>query len=139
MSFPERNWIEEYGKALEKDPEWNVIGKYFNCTYMIEVDQERCILSFRDGKLVEINDNPLLGPLYNKDWWEFAVRAPRSTWEKYMSKAPPAKYHHFFAVTDFKTPQRMMVEGNMKTVWQNIRALTHLMEFLRTFNSRGGN
>ncbi len=55
-----------------------------------------------------------------------------------MSKVPPAKYHHFFAVTDFKTPERMIVEGDMKIVWQNIRALTHFMEFLRVFNNLGG-
>lgn len=138
MRFPNKNWFERYGKALHEDPEWSVIGKFFNCTFMIESDDERCILSFYNGKLVDINDTPLSGPLYNKDWWEFAVRAPNSTWEKYMSEVPPAKYHHFFAVTDYKTQMRMRVEGNLKTVWQNIRALTHAMEFLRVYNNNGG-
>lgn len=138
MTFPDKNWFEQYGKALRDDPEWGVIGKHFNCTYLIEAEGDRCILSFHNGKLVEINDTPLVGPLYNQDGWEFAIRAPKATWEKYMLEVPPAKYHHFFAVTDFKTPQRMMVEGNMKTVWQNIRALTHAMEFMRVFSNRGG-
>jgi hypothetical protein len=52
-----------------------------------------------------------------------------------MQLNPPAKYHHFFAVTDAKTPQRMIVEGDMKIVWQNIRALTYAMEFMRVFSN----
>lgn len=138
MKFPKREWFEQYGKALEQDREWKVIGKFFTCDYLIDSGGSKCILSFVDGKLVGINDNPLVGPLYNKDGWEFAIRAPQSTWEKYMSETPPAKYHHFFAVTDYKTPERMIVEGNMKSVWQNIRALSHAMEFLRVFNKQGG-
>ncbi|MEM0118040.1 MAG: hypothetical protein QXV32_06295 [Conexivisphaerales archaeon] len=134
-SFPSAEWFQAYGDELSRDPEWKVIGKFFTCTYLIDVSGNRFILTFVDGKLVNVKSNPLIGPLYSKDAWEFAVRAPLDTWKKFMQRIPPAKYHHFFAVTDAKTPQGMIVEGNMKTVWQNIRALTHAMEFLRTFHN----
>ncbi|MGI0090945.1 MAG: hypothetical protein ACREBS_04485 [Nitrososphaerales archaeon] len=98
-----------YGESLRSDTEWNVIGKFFSCTYLIDASGKKFIISFIDGKLLSVRSNPLMGPLYSKDRWSFAVRAPLETWRKYMQKNPVPKYHHFFAVTDAKTPQAMVV------------------------------
>ena len=133
--FPSTDWFSEYSRALERDQEWQVIGKFFTCDFLVDVSGERFILSFLDGKLTNVKAHPLIGPLYSSDRWSFALRAPLETWRKYMGNPPPTRYHHFFAVTDAKTPQGMKVEGDMKIVWQNIRALTHAMEFMRTFSS----
>jgi hypothetical protein len=133
--FPSSEWFKAYADALSNDPEWKVIGKFFSCNYLLEISGEKFILTFLDGVLINVKPNPLIGPLYSKDGWSFAIRAPLETWKKYMQLNPPAKYHHFFAVTDAKTPQRMIVEGDMKIVWQNIRALTYAMEFMRVFSN----
>ncbi|MEM0075355.1 MAG: hypothetical protein QXX17_08355 [Conexivisphaerales archaeon] len=105
-TFPSSEWFRAYGAELSRDPEWKVIGQFFSCSYLVEISEKKFILTFADGKLVNVKSDPLLGPLYSNDAWDFAVRAPLVTWEKYLQSKPPPKYHHFFAVTDAQDTTR---------------------------------
>src|SRR5579875_2216665 len=82
LSFPSSEWFKVYADELSQDAEWRAIGKFFSCSYMLDVSGEKFILTFVDGVLVNVKSNPLIGPLYSKDGWSFAIRAPLDTWKK---------------------------------------------------------
>src|SRR5579875_2038010 len=69
LSFPSSEWFKAYADELSQDAEWRAIGKFFSCSYMLDVSGEKFILTFVDGVLVNVKSNPLIGPLYSKVEW----------------------------------------------------------------------
>jgi hypothetical protein len=116
-------WADEFANATEGDPELNAHGKYYSCTYMFDMDDEKVIVDMHRGKVESINVDP--APL---DAYDFALRASAETWRGMGEPVPAPMYHGIWAAS-FRKDLRM--EGDLLVLMQNLRCFTRQIEILR--------
>ena len=92
-STPTAEWMRAYQKAVNADPEMGVIGDWFSTDFKISFEGIDFLISVREGKIVEIEQNPRFDRPA-----AFTLRAPMSVWNKFISPKPPPLYHDFFAM-----------------------------------------
>ena len=61
-------------------------------------------------------------PNANLMGWQFALRAPASSWNKFVEPVPPPMYNDIWAMAH-PLHGKLKIEGDMKIFWQNLRAL----------------
>lgn len=120
---PDKTLLEELQQVLRSDPELAVEGKFFTCSLLLATSEHRFLLRFRDGELVDLIPNPM--PV---DAWQFAIKAPDHTWERFLQDPPPPEFHDIWAATWLG---HMMIEGDVKVLMQNHRALWRTLKLLR--------
>ena len=121
---PTAEWMRAYQKAVNADPEMSIVGDWFSTDFKISFEGVDFLISVREGKIVEIEENPRFDrPV------AFTLRAPMSVWNKFISPKPPPLYHDFFAmlmrVDDFQ------LDGDSLVTMQNARALHRMMNILK--------
>jgi hypothetical protein len=116
-------WADEFANATEGDPELSAHGKYYSCTYMFDMDDEKVIVDMHRGKVENINVDP--APL---DAYDFALRASAETWRGMGEPMPAPMYHGIWAAS-FRKDLRM--EGDLLVLMQNLRCFTRQIELLR--------
>jgi hypothetical protein len=79
----------------------------------------------RDGVVQRVTDS-----LSIETPWSFALRAPKESWEKYTQKLPPPMYNDLWAMAH-PLHGRLRMDGDVKVLWQNVRALTWMLERMR--------
>jgi hypothetical protein len=99
------------------------MGKYFTCSYLLDMENAKAIVEMDDGKVKNINTDP--APL---DHYQFAIRASAATWRKFGSKMPPPMCHGIWAAS-FR--EDMKLEDDLMVLMQNLRNLTLQIELLR--------
>ena len=62
--------------------------------------------------------------------WSFALRAPEESWEKFTQKLPPPMYNDIWAMAH-PLHGRLRMDGDVKVLWQNIRALMWMLDRMR--------
>jgi hypothetical protein len=112
--------------AVRSDPELAWAGRFFNARVLVESGERRFLLHFRDGELVEVVPGPpLVVP------WQFALKAPDQTWDKFLSDPPPM-FHDIWAAT---WTGHMTIEGDIEAFMQNHYALWRTLKLMRELNT----
>jgi hypothetical protein len=116
-------WAQEFSRLTDEDPEIGAHGKYYSCSYMLDMEQQRMIVDMHRGKVEEINLDP--APL---DAYDFALRAPATTWRGMGEPVPKPMFHGIWAAS-FREGLRL--EGDLLVLMQNLRCFTRQIEILR--------
>ncbi|HZV49894.1 MAG TPA: hypothetical protein VFD49_09035 [Candidatus Dormibacteraeota bacterium] len=116
-------WAEDFASATNQDAELNVHGKFFTCTYLLDMGTRKVIVEMHRGKVENVNLDPQ--PL---DAYQFALRAPEETWRGMAKEVPEPMYHGIWAAS-FRKGLRM--EGDLLVLMQNLRCFTRQIELLR--------
>lgn len=79
----------------------------------------------RDGRIARITDN-----LSADTPWQFGLRGPRESWEKFIQQVPPPMYNDIWAMAH-PLHGSLQIDGDIKGVWQNMRALMWMLADMR--------
>jgi len=116
-------WADEFTKVTNDDPELNAHGKYYSCSYLLDMEDEKVIVDMHRGKVENLNVDP--APL---DAYDFALRAPAATWRGMGERVPAPMFHGIWAASFRKG---LSMEGDLLVLMQNLRCLTRQVEILR--------
>jgi hypothetical protein len=116
-------WAEAFTQATNEDAEIGTHGKFFSCTYMLDMQDQQVIVDMHGGKVEDLNLDPQ--PL---DAYDFALRAPAETWRGMGEAMPKPMYHGIWAAAFRKG---LTMEGDLLTLMQNLRCFTRQVEILR--------
>jgi hypothetical protein len=119
------DWARSFVDANDRDPEIQAHGKYFTCTYLLDMADHTVVVRVVSGKVAEITVDP--GPLDVP--YQFAIRASAETWRNFGVEVPKPMYHGIWAAT-FR--RDMKLEGDILVLMQNLRCLTRQVELLRS-------
>jgi hypothetical protein len=117
-------WLARFQERLNADPEMQVIGTWFTTAFSLTCGDQRCIVRFERGTLVEIVPSPRLDVRC-----AFGFRASPDIWTKFFAKNPEPLYHDFFAML-MRVPG-FVLEGDTLVAMQNARALHRAMNVMR--------
>jgi hypothetical protein len=116
-------WAQEFSRLTDEDPEIGAHGKYYSCSYMLDMEQQSVIVDMHRGKVEKINLDP--APL---DAYDFALRAPATTWRGMGEPVPKPMFHGIWAASFRKG---LEMEGDLLVLMQNLRCFTRQIEILR--------
>lgn len=116
-------WADAFSRATDNDAELGAHGKYYSCSYMLDMEDQRVIVDMHQGKVEKINVDP--APL---DAYHFALRAPAATWRGMGERVPAPMFHGIWAASFRKD---LTMEGDVLVLMQNLRCLTRQIEILR--------
>jgi hypothetical protein len=122
MPTPEA-WAESFTEATNGDAEIGAHGKYYSCSYMLDMQDRKLIVDMHRGKVENINLD--VQPL---DAYQFALRAPADTWRGMGEPVPAPMYHGIWAASFRKN---LSMEGDLLVLMQNLRCFTRQIEILR--------
>jgi hypothetical protein len=118
-------WVEEFQRATDEDPELQAHGKYYSCSYMLDMEEHQVQVVMHAGNVEEILVDP--GPLDRR--YQFALRARADTWRKFVEETPQPMYHGIWAAS---FQRDLSLEGDLLVLMQNLRCFTRQFELLRT-------
>jgi hypothetical protein len=116
--------------TVNADPTLKVIGRFFTTDFLLGFGDQEYIVSVRDGMIQRITDS-----LTIETPWSFALRAPEDSWEKFTQKLPPPMYNDLWAMAH-PLHGRLRMDGDVKVLWQNMRALTWMLDRMREVPDR---
>jgi hypothetical protein len=120
----ENGWVESFRRATDEDAELQAHGKYYSCTFMLDMEEHQYQVKMHAGKVEEILVDP--GPLDER--YQFLIRASAETWRNFAQETPPPMYHGIFAAS---FQGHMALEGDLLVLMQNLRCLVRHLELLR--------
>lgn len=118
-------WAQDFTDANNQDPEIQAHGKYFTCSYLLDMEEHIFVVRVVSGQIVELAVDP--GPLDVP--YQFAIRASAQTWQNFGVPVPAPMYHGLWSAT---FQRDMKLEGDVLILMQNLRCLTRQIELLRT-------
>jgi len=118
------DWVRSFTEANNADPEIQAHGKYFTCSYLLDMTDHTFVVRMVSGKVADIAVDP--GPL--DIGYQFIVRASAETWRQFGSEIPAPMYHGIWAAT---FQRDMKLEGDVLVLMQNLRTFTRQIELLR--------
>src|SRR5262245_35222965 len=119
------DWLAQVEARLNDDAELRVIGDWFTVAMSLSCGDERCILRFERGRLVQTVTSPRLDMPC-----AFGFRASADIWTRYFRQPPEPLYHDIFAML-MRVPG-FVLEGDTLVAMQHARALHHAMRVIRT-------
>lgn len=125
MAEFDSRWISDWQDKVNNDPALAVFGKYFTSNFLLGFGDKEYLVTVRDGRIERIIDS-----LTIETPWSFALRAPSETWEKFVQKVPPPMYNDIWAMAH-PLHGNLRMEGDLKVMWQNIRALAWMLSWMR--------
>lgn len=123
MTVAAKQWTTEFKEINDSNEELNAHGKFFTCSYLLDMETTKVLIQTHAGKIVNVTMNP--GPL---EHYQFAIRASADTWRKFSQPTPPPMYHGIWAAS---FQRDMKLEGDLLVLMQNLRCLTTQLELLR--------
>lgn len=118
-------WVDAFRAANDQDPELLAHGKYFTCSYLLDMAEHSFVVRMNAGKIADISVDP--GPLDAP--YQFAIRASAATWREFGTEVPAPMFHGIWAAS---FQRDMSLEGDVLVLMQNLRCLTRQIELLRT-------
>jgi hypothetical protein len=100
-----------------------VVGDWFSCQCVLTSGDDRCIVRFERGRLVQCSCRRSPLPC------AFGFRASPDIWRKYLSHPPEPLYHDVFAML-MRVPG-FVLEGDSLVAMQHARALHRVMKVMR--------
>ena len=58
METDVKKWAESFRKLTDSDETIQSMGKYFTCTYLLDMELAKVIVQMHDGKVKDINVDP---------------------------------------------------------------------------------
>jgi hypothetical protein len=123
-------WMNAWQDEVNNDPTLPLIGKYFTTDFLLGFGDTEYVVSVRRGRIERVTNN-----LGIETPWSFALRAPSESWEKFTQKVPPPMYNDVFAMAH-PLHGSLQMDGDVKVLWQNIRALTWMLARMREIPDR---
>jgi hypothetical protein len=118
-------WAEAFAQASNQDPEVQAHGKYFTCSYLLDMGDHSFVVQVSRGLVADVAIDP--GPLDVP--YQFAIRASADTWRHFGVPTPEPMYHGIWAAS---FQRDMKLEGDILVLMQNLRCFTRQIELLRT-------
>jgi hypothetical protein len=118
-------WIDAFTAANNTDPEIQAHGKYFTCSYLLDMTEHWFVVAVSGGQITGIAVDP--GPLDVR--YQFAIRASAETWRNFGVPVPAPMYHGIWAAS---FQRDMKLEGDVLVLMQNLRCITRQIELLRS-------
>jgi hypothetical protein len=118
-------WADAFRAATNDDPEIQAHGRYFTCSYLLDMADHTFVVRMVSGRVVEVAVDP--GPLDVP--YQFAIRASAETWRNFGVPVPAPMYHGIWAAS-FQRDMRL--EGDVLVLMQNLRCITRQIELLRS-------
>ncbi|MGV9647580.1 hypothetical protein [Streptomyces sp. NPDC003554] len=122
--------VGEFRRLSNGDPELQAHGKYYSCSFLLDMEHHRFLVRMHKGTVEELVADP--EPLSSYD---FAIRADAETWHGFCQEVPPPMCHGIWAAT-FRRGMRL--EGDLLVLMQNLRCVTRQLELLRITGPLGG-
>ncbi|KHJ73912.1 hypothetical protein NXT08_15995 [Rhodococcus pyridinivorans] len=119
------DWAASFTEANNTDLEIQAHGKYFTCSYLLDMTDHTFVIQMSRGNVVDIAIDP--GPLDVP--YQFALRASAETWRNFGVPVPAPMYHGIWAAS---FQRDMKLEGDILVLMQNLRCITRQIELLRT-------
>ena len=121
---PVAEWVTALTEANNTDPEICAHGKYFTCSYLLDMETHTFVVQADRGKIVDVAVDP--GPLDVS--YQFAIKASANTWRNFGVPVPAPMYHGIWAAS---FQRDMTLEGDVLVLMQNLRCVTRQIELLR--------
>ena len=116
-------------KAVNGDAALVRRGRFFSAPFMVQADETPFHLTVEHGRLVAVEQGPLLlRP------WRFAIRATAEAWARFWEPVPAPGYHDLFAMTRFGAAR---IEGDLQPLMANLRYVKEVIEKPRQFGQEG--
>jgi len=117
-------WAEAFAQATNRDPEIQAHGKYFTCSYLLDMADHTFVVAMSRGQVVDVavDPDPIDVP------YQFAIRASAETWQNFGVPTPAPMYHGIWAAS---FQHDMKLEGDVLVLMQNLRCVTRQIELLR--------
>ena len=88
MAVDVKSWANKFKNLTDNDETIQSMGKYYTCTFMYDMGDQKVIIEMHDGKVKNINTGP--APL---DAYDFALRASPESWREFAKPVPSPMYH----------------------------------------------
>lgn len=118
------DWAQSFAKATNEDQEIRAHGKYFTCSYLLDMAEHTFVVQMSRGVVVDVAVDP--GPLEVP--YQFAIRASAETWRGFGVPVPAPMFHGIWAAS---FQRDMLLEGDVLVLMQNLRCVTRQIELLR--------
>ncbi|MGY4651178.1 hypothetical protein [Mycobacterium sp. URHB0021] len=118
------DWADSFAKATNQDPQIQAHGKYFTCSYLLDMTDHSFVVQVSGGRVTDVAVDP--GPLDVP--YQFAIRASAETWRNFGVPVPAPMYHGIWAAS---FQRDMKLEGDILVLMQNLRCVTRQVELLR--------
>lgn len=118
------DWALAFTDASNSDPELGAHGKFFTCSYLLDMGEHHYVVQVDRGRVVAVTVDP--GPLDVR--YQFALRASADTWREFGQPVPAPMYHGIWAAS---FQRDMTLEGDLLVLMQNLRCITRQIELLR--------
>ncbi|MFF2113655.1 hypothetical protein [Rhodococcus koreensis] len=119
------DWAASFAQASNRDREIQAHGKYFTCSYQLDMAEHTFVVQVSRGQVVDVAVDPgLLDVPY-----QFAIRASADTWRNFGVPVPAPMYHGIWAAS---FQRDMKLEGDILVLMQNLRCVTRQIELLRS-------
>ena len=125
MAEFDSQWMNAWQDEVNNDPGLAVFGKYFTDNFLLGFGDKEYLVSVREGRIERITDN-----LSADTPWTFGLRGPRESWIKFIQQVPPPMYNDIWAMAH-PLHGSLSVDGDVKAVWQNMRALFWMLSDMR--------
>ncbi len=122
-----RSKLNHMAERLDATPHLLRLGRLFNETVLIEIDQEEFYLTFEKGRVVEIKEGPS-----KKLPWRFALRAKGEALDKFWHPIPEPGYHDIFGLVKYGHGR---IDGDILTLVKNLRYFKEFMALGRREDS----
>ena len=132
MAVFDAGWMERWKDLVNQDRVIKIIGKHLSTNVLFAFGDTAYIVSYVGGQIARIEGD--IGP---ESTYAFALRGPTQTWEKFVQPLPPPMYNDIWAMAH-PLHGRLQIEGDVKVMWQNLRAFTWTLDFMRNVNESGG-
>jgi hypothetical protein len=116
--------------AVNADAALSVIGRHFTADFLLGFGDDEYVVSVRQGRIERITDEVGV-----ETPWSFALRAPEESWERFTQRIPPPMYNDIWAMAH-PLHGRLRMDGDVKVLWQNLRALTWMLDRMREVPDR---
>ena len=104
--------IDKIANLVNADARLIQRGRFVDTTFMIAIDDADTLICIQEGRVTKVTPGPFITPNYS-----FALRAPRSVWEKFWQPLPPLGFTDIFALVKQKL---MRVEGDIHPFMANL-------------------
>ena len=121
----ESQWMNAWQDTVNQDLTMKVIGRYFTTNFLLGFGEKEYLVSMHQGNIERITDQ-----LSIETPWTFALRGPQESWEKFIQRVPPPMYNDIWAMAH-PLHGRLKMDGDVKVLWQNLRALTWMLDRMR--------
>ncbi len=125
MAVFDTGWMERWQDLVNQDSVTKIIGRHLTADVLLVFGDTAYVVSFVDGTIPKVSHD--IGP---ESTYAFALRGPVETWAKFVQPVPPPMYNDIWAMAH-PLHGRLQIEGDVKVMWQNLRAFTWTLDLMR--------